>query len=157
MCNGPHEGRPCPGQRTAQYADGRLLRFRQRRLRHAVQDAGPRDGEARLFQSLLRRHHCGLICGDARYSSRSQPDHLLPAGTDLPGQGVRSRLCARHPDGPVHDGRCGDHLPQAQLPQDQGQVPQGHRNPQAAVHLLLGSGFPLRHHHRYAYGYVHSL
>ena len=149
--------RPCTGQRAAVHADGRLLRFRKRRLRNAVQDAGSRDGETWLLQGVLRGHHRRLVCCDPRHSSRSQPHHLLPARAGFSGQGLCRRLCPWHPDVPVHDGRRCDHRKEAQLPHHQRQVPEDHRDTQAGVHLLLGSVLPVRYHHRYAPRYVHSL
>ena len=62
---GHMRGRLGTGQRPSFHAYGRLFRFRQCRLRHAVQNAGARNGAQRLFKSFLRRHYGGLLSGDA--------------------------------------------------------------------------------------------
>ena len=53
-----------------------MLRFGQRRLCDAVQDAGSGDGEERLLQGVLRSDHSGFLGCYTGYSAGSKPDRF---------------------------------------------------------------------------------
>ena len=86
-----------------------MLRFGQRRLRDAVQDAGSGDVEERLLQGVLRSDHSGFLGCYTGYSAGSKPDRFYTDCTDFPGSYVCGWLYSGYPDGNLDDDRCFDY------------------------------------------------
>ncbi len=158
---GRRAGRPLgrrarPGQHHPRDADGRPLGVRQCRRRDAVEDARPRDGEARLCAGLRRRGHRLGRGHHADHPARHRAHHLRLPGRRLDRPPLHRRRRARHPALRRADAGHGLRLAPARLPSEPGQVRErcGARPRLPGRHL--GADHPGLHPRRHPLRHLHA-